>query len=242
VKGDEMAYKFVKDVKDIRGLRSVLNIDFSPKKTCNYDCVTCVSGRTNYLTGDRKEFYPAEDVFSEIKSYIEANGAPEHILLTGSGEPTLYAGFGKLARMIKDKFPDLKVLVYSNFTLLHREEVRREVALCDLVWGNFNTVIEDEFSKMYRPHESVKLPDVIDGMKKFRVDYNGNFTIDTRFLTGINDTDKNINGLRELMISLNPSKYHVIDAKYGGQTLREDFIGMLKKTFEGLPFTVEYHI
>lgn len=237
-----MAYKFVRDVKDIRGLKSVLDIDFSPKKTCNYDCVTCVSGRTNFLTGERKEFHPAEDVFSEIKSYIETNGAPEHILLTGSGEPTLYAGFGKLAGMIKDEFPDLKVLVYSNFTLLHREEVRREVALCDLVWGHVNTVIEDQFSKMYRPHESVRLPEMIDGMKKFRVDYNGNFTIDTRFLAGMNDTEENINGLRELMVSLNPSTYHIIDAKYGGKPLNENFVGILKRKFDGLPFAVEYHL
>jgi wyosine [tRNA(Phe)-imidazoG37] synthetase (radical SAM superfamily) len=242
MKGDRMAYKFVRDVTDLRGLKDVLDIDFSPKKTCTYDCINCGLGRTNILTDKRDEFHPPNDVFNEIKSYINEKGAPQHIMLTGSGEPTLYAGFGKLVEMIKNEFPDLKSMVFSNFSLLHREEVRKEVALCDMVWGNFNTVIEDEFKKIYRPHESVRLQDVMDGLKKFKAEYSGIFEPETRFLTGINDNEKNVDGLREFMISVNPSKYHIFDAKYGGRPLSKDFVSMLKRKFENPPFKVEYHV
>jgi wyosine [tRNA(Phe)-imidazoG37] synthetase (radical SAM superfamily) len=236
-----MPYKFVGNVTDMRGLKDVLSIDFSPPKTCNYDCVYCAAGRTNFLTNARNEFHPAEDIFNEIRTYINDNGAPQHILLTGSGEPTLYAQFGKLAGMIKDEFRNLKVIIYSNFSLLNREDIRNEVAVCDIVGGNFNTVFEDEFSKIYRPHESIKLHDVMDGLKKFRSEYDGIFEPDTRFLRGINDNERNVEGLKAFMKDISPSRYLVFATKFNTQPLANNFLEVVKKEFEDLPFAVEYN-
>lgn len=237
-----MTYRFVTGVNDIRGFKDVLGIDFSPKKTCTYDCVNCISGRTNILTDKRDEFYPPNDVFNEIETFVNEDHMPEHVLLTGSGEPTLYAGFGTLARMIKGRFPDIKVVVYSNFSLIDREEVRREVGACDIVIGNFNTVVDDEYRRIYRPIESVKLQNVMDGMMTFSNDYRGIFMTDTRFFTGINDNEKNVDGLREFMERINPHEYHIMDAKYGGKPLSPDFVSMVKEKFNDVPFQVESHI
>jgi wyosine [tRNA(Phe)-imidazoG37] synthetase (radical SAM superfamily) len=242
MKGEIMAYRFVKDVNDMRGLKDVLDVDFSPKKTCTYDCVNCGLGRTNNLTAERREFHPAEEVFNEIRDFISEKGTPQHIMLTGSGEPTLYAGFGELASLIKDKFKNLKVMIYTNFSLLNQEQVRKEVALCDIVWGNFNTAVDDEFTKVYQPHESIKLQDVMDGLLKFRTEYQGALEPDTRFLRGINDSEKNIDGLKEFMKNVNPDKYRIFDAKYKGKELTQDFIATLKGTFDDLLFEVEYNV
>ncbi len=237
-----MQYRFVKDLTDLRGLKDVLGIDFSPKKTCTFDCVNCGLGRTNILTDERSEFHPTKDVFDEIMSYINEKGAPQHIMLTGSGEPTLYAGFGKLVAMIKGELPNIKTMVFSNFSLFHQEEVRKEVELCDIVWGNLNTVIDDEFMKMYRPHKSVVLRDVMDGLRHFRAEYNGIFEIDTRFLFGMNDNEKSVDGLREFMKDITPDRYHVFDAKYGNQPLSPKFVEITKKKFGDLPFPIEYKV
>ncbi|UCD05573.1 MAG: radical SAM protein [candidate division WOR-3 bacterium] len=237
-----MPYRFVTGVNDVRNFKDVLGIDFSPKKTCTFDCINCISGRTNILTDKRDEFHPPNDVFSEIETFVNEDHMPEHVLLTGSGEPTLYAGFGTLARMIKERFPDIKVVVYSNFSLLDREEVRREVGVCDIVAGNFYTVCEDEFKKIYRPIESIRLQNVMDGMKIFRNEYDGVFMVDTRFFAGINDTEKNLDGLREFMEKINPHKYYIIDAKYGGNPLPSAFIDLVKSKFDGVPFEVEYRV
>jgi len=237
-----MTYRFVTGVNDLRSFKDVLGIDFSPKKTCTYDCVNCISGRTNILTAERDEFHPPNDVFGEIETFVNEDHMPEHVLLTGSGEPTLYAGFGTLARMIKSRFPDIKVVVYSNFSLLDRDEVRCEVGACDIVIGNFNTVVDDEYKRIYRPIESIKLQNVMDGMKTFSNDYNGVFMIDTRFFAGINDNEKNVCGLREFMKEINPHKYYLIDAKYGDKPLSSDFVSMIKNKFTDVPFQVEYKI
>ena len=237
-----MSYRFVTGVNDIRNFKDVLGIDFSPKKTCTYDCVNCVSGRTNILTDKRDEFHPPNAVFGEVETFVNEDHMPEHVLLTGSGEPTLYAGFGILARTIKSRFPDIKVVVYSNFSLLDRDEVRGEVGACDIVIGNFNTVVDDEYKRIYRPIESIKLQNVMDGMKTFSNEYNGVFMIDTRFFAGINDNEKNVRGLREFMEEINPHKYYLMDAKYGREPLSPDFVRMVKEEFTDVPFTVENKI
>jgi wyosine [tRNA(Phe)-imidazoG37] synthetase (radical SAM superfamily) len=242
MKGEIMSYKYVTGVDDLRGFKDVMGIDFSPKKTCTYDCVNCGLGRTNILTDVRDEFHPPKDVFNEIKSYINENGMPKHIMLTGSGEPSLYAGFGTLVEMIKHEFPDIKTMVFSNFSLLQRDDVRREIALCDMVWGNFNTVIESEFEEIYRPHKSIHVKDVMDGLMRFKADYLGVFETDTRFLKGMNDNEKNVDGLKAFMKAISPRKYHIFDAKYGGKTLVPDFVDLVKKKFEDLPFAVEYNV
>jgi wyosine [tRNA(Phe)-imidazoG37] synthetase (radical SAM superfamily) len=236
-----MPYKYVGNVADMHGLKDVLKIDFSPPKTCTYDCVFCDVGRTNFLTNARSKFHPAEDVFNEIRDHISDKGAPQHILLTGSGEPTLYARFGKLTRMIKDEFRNIKLVVYSNCSLLKREDVRNEVAVCDIVGGHFNTVSEDEFSKIHRPHRSIKLHDVMDGLKKFRNEHNGIFELDTLLLRGINDNERNVEGLSAFVKDIRPSRYRVFAIKYKGQALAKDFLELVKKRFEDFPFAVEYN-
>lgn len=237
-----MAHKFVTGVSELRGLKNVMSIDFSPKKTCTYDCVNCGLGRTNFLTDQRAEFHDPKDVFDEIKSYVNENPAPQYIMLTGSGEPSLYAGFGRLVKMIKNELPGIKTMVFSNFSLLRREDVRKEIALCDFVWGNFNTVIEDEFRKIYRPIKSMNVKGVMDGMMQFNADYSGVFETDTRLLKGINDNEKSVDGLVEFMKTIAPNKYHIFDAKYGGATLSPDFVDLAKRKFKDLPFAVEYNV
>jgi len=114
-----MEYKFLKEITNALGCQNVLPVDFSPKKTCNHDCIYCGVGRTTKWTMERSEFYPIEDVFSEINKYIENNGIVEYILLTGSGEPALYSGFGELADKIREKFPSIGIIAYTNGSLLN---------------------------------------------------------------------------------------------------------------------------
>ncbi|WP_279118037.1 hypothetical protein [Fusobacterium varium] len=40
-----------------RRLGNSLGISPIPRKTCNYSCIYCQLGRTDKMTGDRKEFF-----------------------------------------------------------------------------------------------------------------------------------------------------------------------------------------
>ena len=112
--GDAPHYMFVMEYRYIKGVMDgpsgkTMRVDFNPFKTCSFNCVYCVLGLTTEMTTERREFYPVGEVFAEIRRHIEENGKPDAILLTGSGEPALYSGFGDLAMRIKEAYhkPDI---------------------------------------------------------------------------------------------------------------------------------------
>ena len=70
-----------------RRLGRSLGIDLVPFKTCTYDCIYCQLGKTTNKTSERKEWFPLENIVSELKEKFDTK--PDYITLGGSGEPTL---------------------------------------------------------------------------------------------------------------------------------------------------------
>jgi len=237
-----MEYKFVKDVMNALGCQNVLKVDFSPKKTCNFDCIYCSVGRTTNWLMERTEFYPVEEIFSEISSYIDNNGEVNYIMLTGSGEPALYSGFGRLSEMIKQQYPNIGIMAYTNGTLLNRKDVQTEFSNCDIIGCNLNSVYEGEFKKICRPLTKVRLQDTLNGLKEFSKHFKGILLFDTKFVRDINDTEKNVQGLIEYLKEVQPNKYTVINRKYKGQELTEEFKAFLEQTMRDLPFPVDLYL
>ena len=237
-----MEYKFLKEITNALGCQNVLPVDFSPKKTCNHDCIYCGVGRTTKWTMERSEFYPIEDVFSEINKYIENNGIVEYILLTGSGEPALYSGFGELADKIREKFPSIGIIAYTNGSLLNRKDVQNEFAKCTILGYNLNSVYNKEFKKICRPLEDVRLQDTLNGLKEFSKHFKGNLMFDTKFVRDLNDTKRNVQGLIDFLKEIQPNSYTVISKKHKGQELTEEFASFIRESMKDLPFPVDLHL
>ncbi len=51
-----MNYRFVKGKVNAIRVKDVLKVGFNPTKTCNFDCVYCIVGRTNKWLNNRLEF------------------------------------------------------------------------------------------------------------------------------------------------------------------------------------------
>ncbi len=239
-----MSYKFVTDVYESGGMGSVLGVDFSPHKVCSFNCTYCGVGPTTRKTLDREEFYPVKDVFDEIRDYVEQNDAPDYVMLTGSGEPTLYSGFGRLAGAVKDAFPGLKSAIYTNASLFHRQDVRDQVALCDLIIVNLNTADDRTFRKICRPHSKVALDRVIDGIKQFKAQYAGPLWMDVVLVKGVNDSEEALDALMDTVTDIRPALFRV-------RTVRHEVEGKveavspalgerLKEKWGNAPFEIVY--
>ncbi len=239
-----MSYKFVRDVYEMGGLGSVLGVDFSPHKVCSFNCMYCGVGTTTRKILDREDFYPAQDVLDEIKDYIKKNGEPDYAMLTGSGEPTLYSGFGQLAETIKEAFPNIKLTIYTNGSLLHRQDVRDQVALCDLVMINLNTIDEETFRRICRPHKKATLDSVIDGIKQFKAQYTGPVWMDVVLVTGVNDSEMGLEELMTTVMDIKPNLFRVrtvrqpIEGKV--EPVSAEFGEHLKNKWKNIPLEIAY--
>ena len=97
-----------------------LGIDLTPHKTCSLDCVFCQLGRTPQKTLERKAYVPTADVIAEIDHWLQTDGHADYLTLSGSGEPTLHAEFGRVLAFLHDQ-PIPSVLL-TNGTLKANEE------------------------------------------------------------------------------------------------------------------------
>jgi wyosine [tRNA(Phe)-imidazoG37] synthetase (radical SAM superfamily) len=173
---------------------------------------------------------------------MQQNNPPDTIFLTGSGEPALYSKFGELARKVKEKYPSITTTAYSNASLLTDSEVRNDFYECDIMQFNLNAVTAEEFSRINQHHGKVKLDDVIEGLKKFKVESNKPIWIHSIFGDNFNISEENIIGLRNFVSELNPDKYIIrkFEIENKVKPLREETINFIKNQMGSLSCKCHY--
>ncbi|HUT82309.1 MAG TPA: radical SAM protein [Candidatus Bathyarchaeia archaeon] len=235
-----MTYRFITQVSESKNLGKVMHINFYSNKTCTYNCVYCGDGPTDHQTLDRKFLFGARVVIDEIEDYILKEGKPDYIWFTCKGEPTLNLMFGKIVNEIRKSYPEIKIGTWTNGTLLNREDVCKELALCDHIIVDLDSVNNDEFQKINRPIISIKLESLLENIKSFRKNYPGKFWIHTVFLRGYNDSDKNLLGLRKYFEELNPDQLYIsYGLKSSEGPLTDEFKENFKQRFNDGKFEIK---
>ena len=187
-----------------RRLGLSLGIDLIPSKTCTYDCLYCQVGRTTCLTVEPEPFVPTGEVIGELNDALE-KVHPDTITLAGSGEPTLHSEIDQVISFLKG-ITDTRVALLTNGALLWRKAVRNRVLGADLIMPTLTTVFEETFQAIHRPHGSLGLPLIIEGLKELRKDYEGIILLEVVLLAGINDNKKELEGIRKVIEEISPDK------------------------------------
>ena len=184
-----------------RRLGRSLGIDLFSDKVCNLNCIYCEVGATDRLTCERAEYVPTEKIIGEIDRYFAEPGREHEIdvvTVTASGEPTLHSGFGHILTHLKDKTAK-KIVVLTNGTTLMDAQVRREIAVADVVIPSLDAARESSFRKIDRPATCVDLGGVIEGLVVFSHGYAGEIWLEILFARGINDGEADIDALQEVL-------------------------------------------
>ena len=187
-----------------RRLGLSLGIDLIPPKTCTYDCLYCQVGKTRNKHLCPENFAPVTRVLAELKDTLEKI-VPDVITLAGSGEPTLHSEIDKIIAGIKD-LTDTRIVLLTNGSLLWNEEIRKRIRGVDIVMPTLSTVFEDTFRAIHRPHQDLRLPEIIQGIKTFRREFHGLMYLEVVLLDGFNDSDKEITGLKRVIDEISPDK------------------------------------
>ena len=187
-----------------RRLGLSMGIDLIPAKTCTYDCLYCQVGRTTSKILDPQAFVPVGDVIAELEKRLQKS-APDVITLAGSGEPTLYSEIDKLISSIKE-ITKTDLVLLTNGALLFRHEVRKRVLEADIIMPTLTTTSDKTFKRIHRPHPGLSLDAVLEGLETLRQDFKGRLFLEVVLLAGINDTEKEIEGLKQAIERIDPDK------------------------------------
>lgn len=186
-----------------RRLGRSLGVDLIPLKTCTYDCVYCQLGRTTRKTVRRQRWVDPADVVAQVRTRLESE--PDVIALAGSGEPTLHSGLEEVIRGIKN-ITTLPVAVITNGSLLGRPAVRRGLAAANIVLPSLDAPTEELFRRVNRPHESLHLADVVEGLVSFRAGYKGELWLEVMLLAVVTGSPSKARRLAELAGRIAPDR------------------------------------
>ncbi|MDQ7044962.1 MAG: radical SAM protein [Sulfurimonas sp.] len=177
-----------------------LGVDLSPDaKQCNFDCLYCELAPM--LTVD------AQSIVVEIKTII--NELKKHlsekidvITLTANGEPTLYPKLSELIDEIDKIKKQTQTLILTNSATLIEKKVFEALLKLDQVKLSLDAVSPDIFKKIDRPHESIKIEEVVSKVLEFSKIYKGKLFIEILFVHGINDTKDEIEKLNDVLLKV----------------------------------------
>ena len=175
-----------------RRLGISLGIDLTPGKSCTLNCLYCECGKTDELTLERRDYVPTQEVIGELRSYLSTGPELDAVTFSGSGEPTLHSGVGEIIAFLKREFPQYRVVMLTNSTLLHLPEVREALMPADLVIPSLDAVSDEVFRRINRPQSSLRSEQLIEGLEAFCSAFTGEVWLEVFLIPGLNDTAEEI--------------------------------------------------
>jgi wyosine [tRNA(Phe)-imidazoG37] synthetase (radical SAM superfamily) len=197
-----------------------LGVDLLGKRICSMDCLYCEVGPTSVHTLKRQPYMPAQVILDELYAWRRQElPRPEHITLSGLGEPCLNSDLPEIIVGCRDIFPDIPVAVLTNSTLLHDPAVRQELAAVQVVLPSLDSLVEREFLAVNKPCQGVNLALIISGLLQFRQEYAGCICLEILLLQGLNDTQENLARQRQFLAKLQPDRVDVVTMTRPGSSL-----------------------
>jgi wyosine [tRNA(Phe)-imidazoG37] synthetase (radical SAM superfamily) len=194
-----------------RRLGRSLGINNIPAKTCSYSCVYCQLGRTTQLITRRTSFYEPEQILARIQEKVGQCRAKDqtidYLTFVPDGEPTLDANLGREIEILRPT--KLRVAVLTNTSLIDRADVRDDLAKADLVSFKVDAVSEPIWHKVNRPHRSLSLPSILEGMRDFSRSFKGELISETMLIDGVNDNEEEIRRIAEILRALGPRRAYI---------------------------------
>jgi len=192
-----------------RRLGISLGVDLVPKKICTYDCIYCQIGRTTRQTIERREYAPPRSILRDVTEALKEWGdTVDYLAISGSGEPTLNSTIEEVIREIK-KMTSVPVAVITNSSLMHLGKVRQALLEADVIMPSLDAVTPSVFQTINRPHPSLDITEIIQGLADFRKVYKGQIWLEILLCRGVNDGGEEIEAFRQAIRTIRPDKIHL---------------------------------
>jgi len=232
--------KYVFGPVNSRRLGISLGIDIVPFKICSFNCIYCECGATTVLTDEVKEYLPYDGIISEISQVLSNKPEIDVITFSGSGEPTLNSRLGDIIKFIKEFYPEYKVAVLTNSSLLQRTDVRKNLLQADIIYPSLDAVSEDIFKKIMRSLPGVSPDEIINSIGLLRSEFKGKLCLEIFIVPGLNDTEDELHKLKDACMKICPDEIHLNHLDRQGaeewvKTTDSENLERIKNYFNPLP-------
>jgi len=225
-------YKYIYGPVPSWRLGSSLGVDpiSKNKKVCTFDCIYCQIGKTGCLTDERKTFVPVENVIKELESLPPLK--IDYITFSGTGEPTLAENLGEMIKAVREIRKE-RIAVLTNSSLMHRDNVIKDLFLADLVVAKLDAPSQDIFELVNQPVKNIRMGAVIHAIKDFRSCYKGRLALQIMFMEENKNFAKEIARIAE---EINPDEVQLNTPlrPCGIKPLAKDEMTVLEGYFRGL--------
>ena len=190
-----------------RRLGRSLGVNNIPPKVCTYSCVYCQLGRTIKMQVDRRAFYEPGEILEAVQDKVERVrriGEPiDYLTFVPDGEPTLDVNLGREIELLR--LLGIQVAVITNASLIWREDVRQALMKADWVSLKLDSTREEVWRRINRPHRTLRLASILDGMLEFAKVYRGELVTETMLVEGVNDSHDLITEVADFLVRLKPA-------------------------------------
>jgi wyosine [tRNA(Phe)-imidazoG37] synthetase (radical SAM superfamily) len=146
-------------------------------------------------------------VSDKVRNVLAAGDRIDYLTLVPDGEPTLDANLGVVIEGLRSL--GIKIAVISNASLIDHEDVRAELAGADWVSLKVDATRPDIWRRVDRPHGSLRLADILAGIRAFTSDYCGELVTETMLCGGFNDGPDHLGEVAAFLAEVHPSVAYI---------------------------------
>lgn len=155
----------------------------------------------------RRPYYSTDEIFEEVEKKVEESREVgmtiDYLTFVPDGEPTLDLNLGHEIDILRPL--GIKIAVISNASLIWAEDVRNELCKADWVSLKVDAIEETTWRKINRPHRSLELKTILQGICDFSRIYSGTLVTETMLLEGINDSEHALEQVADFLSEVKPA-------------------------------------
>jgi len=226
-----------------------LGINNIPPKVCSYSCVYCQVGCTVKMQIERQAFYKPAEILRDVEEKIEkaknVKESIDYLTFVPDGEPTLDLHLGEEIKRLKKL--GVKIAVITNSSLIWRSDVRDDLIEADWVSLKIDALSPDVWRKVNRPHGSLGLDQILEGISEFARTFPGALATETMLIHSLNDRAEEIENISDFVAKIAPQESYISvptrpPAEKSVRSPAESIINMAYQVFTKKSIPTEYLI
>jgi wyosine [tRNA(Phe)-imidazoG37] synthetase (radical SAM superfamily) len=123
------------------------------------------------------------------------------------GEPMLDINLGREIERLRPL--GLSIAVISNASLIWRQDVRQNLMGADWVSLKVDAVEEAVWRRIDRPHGSLDLSSILEGVLAFARKHTGELVTETMLVAGVNDGEGHLKALTSFLARMQPDRAYL---------------------------------